>query len=315
MPQQRGSSTADPGNSTGHLARTLTLPALPPFSLTPVLRSHGWVRLAPFNADEDRSRLSRIERLHSGRVVELVVQEASGGATVEVSADLGWSEEQEVAQKVTWMLGLDQDLSAFYAVARDEPKLAQVEAQAQGRILRSPTMFEDVVKTILTTNTNWTGTIRMVEALVSQFGDPLPQDRSRRAFPTASQLAALDEQTLRSVARLGYRAPFVLELARGVASGDLDLEGLQTTEEQTEELRARLLEINGVGAYSAANLLIMLGRYDFIPVDSWARKLVSHEWYQGEPVRSIEVEASFEHWGEWKGLAYWFWEWSYLAGD
>jgi 3-methyladenine DNA glycosylase/8-oxoguanine DNA glycosylase len=315
IPQQRGSSTADPGRSSSHLARTLTLPALPPFSLSPVLRSHGWVSLAPFSADEDRSRLSRIERLRSGQVVELVIEEAGGGVTVEVSADLGWSEEQEVAQKVAWMLGLDQDLSPFYAVARAEPKLARVEAQAQGRILKSPTLFEDVVKTILTTNTSWAGTIRMVEALVSQFGDPLPRDRSLRAFPTPGQLAALDEETLRSVARLGYRAPFVLELARGVASGTLDLEGLQTTEEPTEELRALLLEINGVGAYSAANLLIMLGRYDFIPVDSWARKLVSHEWYDGEPVRSIEVETSFERWGKWKGLAYWFWEWSYLASE
>jgi 3-methyladenine DNA glycosylase/8-oxoguanine DNA glycosylase len=297
------------------VATTLTLPALHPFSLPAVLRSHGWIRLAPSSADEERSRLSRIEGLRSGQVVELVVEEANGGVAVEVSADLTSSEEKEVEQKVTWMLGLNQDLSPFYAVARDESKLAHVEPQAQGRILRSPTLFEDVVKTILTTNTSWAGTIRMVESLVSQFGDPWPGDRSRRAFPTASQLATLSDQTLRSMARLGYRSPFVLELAQGVESGDLDLEGLQTTDEPTEELRERLLGINGVGAYSAANLLIMLGRYDFIPVDSWARKLVSHEWHNGEPVRSVEVEAAFERWGKWKGLAYWFWEWSYLAGD
>jgi len=294
---------------------TLTLPALPPFSLSAVVRSHGWVRLAPFSWHEDSGRLSRIERLSSGRVVELAIREASDGVQVDVSGDPGWSEEEDVRRRVTWMLGLDQDLSDFYAVAREEPKLAQVEARAQGRILRSPTLFEDVVKTMLTTNTSWTGTIRMVEALVSQFGDPLPGERSRRAFPTPSQLAALDVQTLRSVGRLGYRAPYVLELARSVASGDLNLEGFRTADEPTEELRARLLDIDGVGAYSAANLLILLGRYDFIPVDSWARKVVSHEWHGGEPVRSVEVEAAFERWGSWKGLVYWFWEWSYLTGD
>jgi 3-methyladenine DNA glycosylase/8-oxoguanine DNA glycosylase len=293
---------------------TLTLSALPPFSLSSVVRSHGWVRLAPFSWDEDTGRLSRIERLSSGRVVELAIRQATDGVQVDVSGDPGWSEE-EARRKVTWMLGLDQDLSDFYALARQEPKLAQVEARAQGRILRSPTLFEDVVKTILTTNTSWAGTIRMAEALVSQFGEPLPGHHSRRAFPTASQLAALDAYTLRLAGRLGYRAPYVLELARSVASGDLDLEGFRTADEPTEELRARLLEIDGVGAYSAANMLIMLGRYDFIPVDSWARRLVSHEWHGGEPVRSVEVEAAFERWGSWKGLVYWFWEWSYLAGD
>jgi len=293
---------------------TLVMSAFPPFSLSAVIRSHGWRALAPFSADENGNRLSRIERLHSGRVVELVMQEANGGVNVGVPSGLNSTELDEVQRKVTWMLGLDQDLSAFYAVARHEPKLARVEARAQGRILRSPTLFEDVVKTILTTNTSWAGTIRMVEALVSQLGDPLPGDPSRRTFPTASQLACSDEQRLRSTARLGYRTPSVLELARAVASGDLQLESLQTTDEPTDQVRARLLDINGVGAYSAANLLIMLGRYDFIPVDSWARKLVSHEWHDGEPVRSVEVEAAFEHWGKWKGLAYWFWEWSYLAG-
>jgi len=290
---------------------TLILPALPPFSLPSVSKSHGWLRLAPFAADEHGARLSRVERLHSRRVVELVIQEANGGVTVDVSNKPSQTELDEVADKVTWMLGLDQDLSAFYAVARSEPKLAQVEDLAQGRVLRSPSVFEDVVKTILTTNTSWAGTIRMVEALVSQFGDPLPEDPSRRSFPTSDQLAALDDQTLRSVARLGYRAPYVLELARGVASGDLDLESLQTTGDPTEQVRAGLLGINGVGAYSAANLLIMLGRYGYIPVDSWARKLVAHEWHAGEPVGDAEVEAAFDHWGKWKGLAYWFWDWSY----
>ncbi|MDH4138870.1 MAG: hypothetical protein OEW09_19465, partial [Anaerolineae bacterium] len=156
------------------------------------------------------------------------------------------------------------------------------------------------------------------EALVSQFGDPLPADPTRQAFPGPDQLAATDEETLRSAARLGYRAPYVLELARAAASGTLrlgsgqalDLESLKTTTVPTVQLRKRLLAIRGVGEYAAANLLMLLGRYDFVPVDSWALKMVSHEWYNGESVGQAEVEAAFEHWGEWKGLAYWFWDWS-----
>jgi 3-methyladenine DNA glycosylase/8-oxoguanine DNA glycosylase len=248
-------------------------------------------------------------------VVELKIQETDGGVTVDVSGSPSQTELDEVAEKVTWMLGLDQDLSAFHAATRSELKLAHVESGAQGRVLKSPAVFEDVVKTILTTNTSWGGTIRMIEALVSRFGDPLPEEPSRRAFPTPGQLADLDVQTLRSEARLGYRAPFVLELTQAVASGDLDLESLRTTGDPTEEVRAGLLDIKGVGAYSAANLLVLLGRYDHIPVDSWARKLVAHEWHDGEPVGDAEVEAAFDRWGEWKGLAYWFWDWSYQPGE
>lgn len=288
----------------------LTVSARPPFSLSSVTGSHGWVRLAPFGEDDRTSGLTYVGPLDSGRVVEMLIQEAPGGVGVEVDGQLSEAEQAEVARKVEWMLGLGQDFSAFYTLARKEPKLAHVEERAQGRLLRSPTLFEDTVKTILTTNTSWAGTIRMVQALVSQFGAPLPADPPRHAFPTPDQLAATDKETLRSAARLGYRAPYVLELARSVASGALDLEGFKTADIPTPQLRQKLLAIKGVGEYAAANLLMLLGRYDFVPVDSWALKMVSREWYGGEPVGRAEVEAAFERWGEWKGLAYWFWDWS-----
>jgi 3-methyladenine DNA glycosylase/8-oxoguanine DNA glycosylase len=291
----------------------LTLSARPPFSLPAVVGSHGWIRLAPFGEDDRTGRLTYVGQLESGRVVEMLIQEAEAGVSVEVDSLLSETEQAEVARQVEWMLGLGQDFSTFYALAREEPKLAHVEERAQGRVLRSPTLFEDTVKTILTTNTSWAGTIRMVKALVSQFGAPLPADPARRAFPTPDQLAATDQETLRSAAGLGYRAPYVLELARSVVSGTLDLEGFKTADIPTSQLRKQLLAIKGVGEYAAANLLMLLGRYDFVPVDSWALKMVSHESYGGEPVGQAEVEAAFEHWAEWKGLAYWFWDWSYTG--
>ena len=291
----------------------MMLTARPPFSLSAVVRSHGWVRLAPFAEDEVSGGLTYVGQPAPGRVAQLHIQETAGGVRVEVDGQLSEAEGAEVARQVTWMLDLDQEFSTFYALARQEPKLKYVAEKARGRILRSPTLFEDTVKTILTTNTSWAGTIRMAHALVSQFGPPHPADPTRHAFPTPDRLAVADEETLRSAAGLGYRAPYVLELARSVASGGLDLEGFMTTELPTPELRRRLLAIKGVGQYAAANLLMLLGRYDFIPVDSWALKLVSHEWYGGEPVERAEVEAAFERWGAWKGLAYWFWDWSYAS--
>lgn len=291
----------------------LTLSARPPFSLSAVLWSHGWIRLAPFAEDDRTGGLTYVDQLDSGQVVELRIQGSSHGVSVEVAHQLSEAERAEVTRTIDWMLGLDQDFSAFYTLARGEPKLGRVEERAQGRILRSPTLFEDTVKTILTTNASWSQTIRMCEALVAAFGASLPVDPTRHAFPTPDQLAATDEETLRSSARLGYRAPYVLGLARSVTSGAFDLESLKVADVSTAELRKRLLAIKGVGEYATANLLMLLGRYDFIPVDSWALKMVSHEWHSGEPVGRAEVEAAFERWGDWKGLAYWFWDWSYKA--
>lgn len=291
---------------------SLTLSARPPFSLTVVVNSHGWIRLAPFRENEESGGFTYVAQLVSGQVVELHILEASSGVKVETDASLDSSEQADVIAKVDWMLGLDQEFSEFYNLARKEPKLSQAEARMQGRVLRSPTLFEDTVKTILTTNTAWGGTIRMVQSLVDLFGAPLPANSQKHAFPTPERLAAENLESM-GAARLGYRTPYVLELARDVTSGALDLEAYRHSDLPTLELRKELLKIKGIGAYAAANLLVLLGRYDFLPVDSWALKMVSHEWHRGEPIGPAEVEAAFKAWGAWKGLAYWFWDWAYTG--
>jgi 3-methyladenine DNA glycosylase/8-oxoguanine DNA glycosylase len=288
----------------------LELSAHPPFSLQQVINSHGWPQLAPFLWDRASGELRRVERLASGSVVELRFDQTPDGAAVEVDIDLTAEDHAEVEAKVKWMLGLNQDFSDFYAAARGEPKLAQAEALAKGRVLRSPTLYEDVLKTIATTNTTWGGTIRMIDALVRLYGEPLPAEPARRAFPTPERLAAVDVDSLRAEVKLGYRAPYVQALAQRVASGELDLEALKHSDLPTPDLRKRLLAIKGVGGYAAANLLVILGRYDHIPVDSWAMSQVAREWYGGQRVGEKEVNAAFERWGEWQGLAFWCWEWT-----
>jgi len=289
----------------------LTLPARQPFNLRNTVRSHGWYQMPPFDYNEDENILKYVIRLETGKVLEFQVSDAHGGVSVETNEKLTKAETRELTDAVTWMLGLEMDFSAFYTTAKNEPKLAHVEQKAYGRVLRSPTFFEDVLKTILTTNTLWAATKRMNQNLINQYGPLLDGDSERRAFPNPDEIAASSPEVLREAVRVGYRAPSIHELAVRVASGELDVESFKTSDLPTLELRKELLKIKGVGPYAAANLLLILGRGDFIPVDSWALKLVSHEWYAGEPVTPKQVEEHFEKWGKFKGLAYWFWDWKY----
>jgi 3-methyladenine DNA glycosylase/8-oxoguanine DNA glycosylase len=144
--------------------------------------------------------------------------------------------------------------------------------------------------------------------LIASFGEPLAGTEVK-AFPTPARIAASSAEFLRKVNRVGYRAPYIHELAVRAASGELDLESYKTSSLPTLELRKELMKIAGVGPYAAANLLMILGRSDFIPIDSYAMKMVSLEWYRGKPVTAKQVEKRFEKWGEYKGLAFWFWDW------
>lgn len=290
-----------------------TLSARPPFNFTSVINSHGWRQLAPFSYDENTHTLSYVLRLSNGRVIELHLRDAADGVSVETEK-LEKAERREVAENVTWMFGLDMDFSLFYTASRAEPKLARAKKLAHGRVLRSPTLFEDVIKTILTTNTLWAATKNMTSKLVNELGAPLAPGTDeaplKRAFPTPEAIAASSPEFLKEKIRVGYRAPAIHQLAVRVASGKFDLESLKTSELPTLELRKELLTLNGVGPYAAANLLMLLGRHDFIPIDSYALKMVSNEWYRGEPITPKDVEKRFEQWGEFKGLAFWFWDWS-----
>ena len=161
-----------------------TLPARPPFRFLSVVKSHGWVQMAPFAFDEETATLTYTDRLSNGRVLDYQITEAENGITVKTEK-LTKAEQAEVSERITWMLGLDMDFSAFYAAAKREPKLLQAEKMARGRVLRSPTLFEDVVKTILTTNTLWAATKRMNLNLIKQFGPSLDGETGERALSRA----------------------------------------------------------------------------------------------------------------------------------
>jgi len=319
-----------------------SLTARKPFNFQSVVDSHGWRQLAPFRFDENSSTLCYVDHLASGRVVEYRISGLPEGLRIETDK-LTKAEQNKATEKITWMFGLDMDFSGFYAATRAEPKLSHAKKLARGRVLRSPTLFEDVIKTILTTNTLWAATRNMTRKLVDEFGFTIntagrvvapkaPRietsstqyearnlalsevEGTQHAFPTPETIAASNPDFIKEKIRVGYRAPAIYDLAVRVASGKYDLEALKHSSLPTLELRKELMTIKGVGPYAAANLLMILGRHDFIPIDSWALMLVSHEWYRGKTVTAKHVEKRFEKWGVYKGLAFWFWDWKYNGG-
>jgi 3-methyladenine DNA glycosylase/8-oxoguanine DNA glycosylase len=265
--------------------------------------------MSPFSETSDQG-LSYVIRLGTGKVLLFEVHAHADVLRVNSTELLTETEQMELSRHITWMLGMDQDFSEFYAVARTEPKLTRMVERKAGRVLRSPTLFEDVIRTILTTNTLWKHTLRMCRELTTRYGDPISCDSDLHAFPTPESLSLVDESTLREQCRMGYRAPYVAELSQHSVSGSLDLEALKTSSLTTPELRKELMNIKGVGGYAAANLLMLLGRYDYVPVDSWALKVVSDEFFKGEKITPRQVLDTFGRWGKWQGLAYWFWDWS-----
>lgn len=275
------------------------------FSLVETIEAHGWHQLSPFRWDREEGVLERVEELAMGRVHLLRLSEPKPGSLRLEGAE--GTARAEIEARVRRMLQIDLPLEEFHAFCQDRPKLAHVPERKQGRMLRCPTLWEDTVKVILTTNTTWAQTKAMTARILHHYGALCPADTERRAFPGPERIAADSLERFAEVARVGYRAAAIHGLASEIQSGKLDLEALQTESLDASTLRKRLLALRGVGPYAAATLLLYLGRGEHINVDSWARMLVGKEL--GRPVSDAEVHAFFADYAPWRGLAYNFYAW------
>jgi len=211
-----------------------------------------------------------------------------------------------VVDTIRYMLRLDDDLSAFYVLARDDPDLSWA-VEGSGRMMRSPTVFEDVVKTICTTNCTWSATVRMTTALVDQLGEPAPD--GRRSFPEPAAMADADEAFYRDVVRAGYRGAYLRSLAVSVADDILDLEALNDPELIDDEVAARLSALPGCGPYATAHMMMLLGRYSRLILDSWTRPTYAR--LNGRKAADRTIQRRFRRYGEYAGLAFWL----YLTRD
>ena len=195
------------------------------------IMSHGVADLPPNRIDEESRTLETTVAVPRGRPQTVIVREERGGkAALTVPAG---KRSEAVLDGVRHMLRIDEDLSEFYALAAEDPNLAWV-TEGAGRLMRSQTVYEDVVKTICTTNTAWSGTVRMVSGIVEHLGEPALGAPSEgpfgHAFPSPAAMAAAPESFYRDVARTGYRGAYLRSLAESVALGEIDLEELATAD-------------------------------------------------------------------------------------
>lgn len=273
-----------------------------PVDLRRTLASHGVATLAPQRVDTARwvlettldvNGMVRTISVAAGRPGELVVR--ADGAVLPARQKVA------LVTTVRHILALDEDLRAFYELAAEDPELAWVTSGA-GRMLRSPTVFEDVVKTVCTTNCAWSATVRMTDALVGELG-ALAAD-GRRAFPSPAAMADAGPCFYRDVARAGYRGAYLLRLARDVADGELDLEKLRDPELDDVDVEKRLLALPGVGPYAAAHVMLTsLSRYGRLIFDSWTRPTYAR--LRGRAGSDKTIARRFHRYGRYAGLAFW----------
>lgn len=247
----------------------LRLAAPDRYSLDATARSTGSVAMPP--TSYDGLRLNRVLPGGTVRVgPDLAV--ACSGAPVEVEPAL------------TTVLGLQDDPTELWEGCAQVPSLAWVPAAGAGRVLRAPTVWEDLVGLLAATGTSF----RSARAALGRLVGAGP-------FPAPDVVAALGESGLRACG-LGYRAGPLADLARRVAEGRLDPESWRALAD--EEAYARVVALPGFGPFSAAALLPLLGRPRPLLLDRWLRA-------QLPGLTEPDLRARYSPLGRWAGTGLW----------
>lgn len=186
------------------------------------------------------------------------------------------------------------DLTLDYGEIRKQissihPVLAEAAKYAPGiRILRQES-FEALCTFIISQNNNIKRIKGIVKRLCECFGDEIEENVF--AFPTAQRLSQLCPEDLAPL-RAGFRNRYIIDAAKKVASGDVDLE--KCVKSDYEEARKELMKITGVGVKVAdCTLLFGMHRIEAFPVDVWMKRALEKLFPDMKP----------DDFGEYAGIA------------
>lgn len=230
-----------------------------------------------------------VRATQEGEVVTLQVTEPAGG----------WGAFERY-------LALDEDLGPILASFPDDVPLREAVASCRGlRLLRQEPW--ECLAGFICSSTKQIVQIRQMHRLLRErhgSGVAVPSgEKAAHAFPTAAQVASLDEGALRAC-KLGFRAPYLLEAARSVAEGRLDLGEVGSL--PLEAARERLMGLRGVGRKVADCVLLFgFGFAKAFPVDVWVRVALRRLYFpRARRVTARRLEAfSASHFGPHGGYA------------
>jgi N-glycosylase/DNA lyase len=192
-------------------------------------------------------------------------------------------------------LQLDVDLAAVCDSFPADPTMNLAVKTCRGLRLLRQDPWECLASFVLSSTKQIVQIRQIIGQLCQRFGKSIrvpPSFPAAHTFPAPAALAAQSEKALRAC-KMGFRAPYLLELARRVASGEIDLEGLRGM--PVARARERLVDLPGVGTKIAdCVLLFAYGFPEAFPVDVWVRRALVELYFPGRRLLPRDVRGFVE---------------------
>ncbi|WP_407289104.1 DNA-3-methyladenine glycosylase family protein [Streptomyces sp. BP-8] len=267
--QGYGRTVTAPDTAAASATRTVRLAARPPFSFSASLAFIGAFPAMTGQQGTAQDTLTLALR-ENGTTLGARVTAASGEPAVDclltAAAPISDATAQAAADRLSFHLGLADDLTDFYRLARLDRPFSRVVDRLYGyHQVKFPSPLELLCWAILCQRVPMPVARNMKQALVEAIGNRITVDGEPRwAFPDAEQLATLDEPALQHLIGNQRKAGYLYRATRQWL--DLDEAFLRTG--PYDEVRDQLLSLTGIGPWSATFLLIRgLGRTEHLTPD------------------------------------------------
>jgi DNA-3-methyladenine glycosylase II len=279
-----------------------SLDPVPPFRLDLTVWT---LRRRPINAvDVWDGKTYRRGLMFGNRPVEIaVIQNAATLEMTVTGARLTSSMTSAVTTVLQRMLGTQVDLTPFYDFAAQDAKLNRLVHRFRGaKPPRFPSVFEALVNGISCQQLSLTVGITLLNRLAEHCG--LAAGASLYCFPRPQDLVKITPAEFRQLGYSGNKSRALLELSHAIVDGRLNLEAL--VERDDEEIKCRLLDMWGVGRWTAEYALLRgVGRIDLFPGDDVGARNNLKRWLNlRTPLDYARVERVLKNRKSYAGLLY-----------
>lgn len=166
----------------------------------------------------------------------------------------------------------DRDYVKICETLKEDKLLASTIDEYYGIRILNQDSWEALCSFVISQQNNIKRIKGIIERLCEKYGQEVK--KGFYSFPSAKRLSKLSVEDFEELGT-GYRAKYLEKLAKGVASGEIDLEKIKNL--PLDEARKELLNIYGVGIKVAnCALLFGFGFYDAFPVDVWMKRVMEY---------------------------------------
>lgn len=176
---------------------------------------------------------------------------------------------------------MERDYGEIKKRLSSDPVMKTASDFGSGIRLLAQEPFECLISFIISASNNIPRIKKIIDSLCTNFGEKVTYlGKDFYTFPTPEKLASLELSDL-SVIKAGFRDKYILNTAKAVVSGMIDLECLKSA--SYEYAKSELLKLSGVGNKVAdCVLLFSLEKYGSFPVDVWIKRIMEHCYFDGE---------------------------------